>query len=460
MPDTSTRTSALSVSEATQYAKACFEQIKLTVIGEVSQLNDKKGYASVFFTIKDENAALNCKMWRNVYDKLGVQLRLGALVQISGYFSIWPKKGQVTFEATRLALAGEGVLRQQVAQLAERLRSEGLMDAARKQSLPVFPERIGLVTSPRGAAVHDVLRTLRRRYPLADVYFAGVPVEGKGAAEHILNGLRCVYTQHVDVILLVRGGGSFEDLMPFNDEALARAMCKCPIPIVTGIGHEPDNSIADMVADFRASTPTAAAEAIAPDIRSLFDALDSCESMMRNRLCGMLDGIEQHLTQVANRPLFANENALLGDWGMKLDYVADHLHAVLPQNIERDTALLNHLALRLTPVLPQRFEREQLRLDALGERMRIRGKSLLDSPEQKLINAASRLHDLSPLAVIGRGYSMVRDSAGSVVRSVEAVQPGDVVKVDLSDGCLDCRVEAISEKAQTCDKQTNAKAES
>jgi exodeoxyribonuclease VII large subunit len=113
---------------------------------------------------------------------------------------------------------------------------------------------------------------------------------------------------------------------------------------------------------------------------------------------------------------------------------------------------LNHLALRLTPVLPQRFEREQLRLDALGERMRVRGESLLDSPEQKLINAASRLHDLSPLAVIGRGYSMVRDSAGSVVRSVEAVQTGDVVKVDLSDGCLDCRVEAISEKAQTCDK--------
>jgi len=173
------------------------------------------------------------------------------------------------FVVRQLEPAGEGRLRMQVAELARRLEAEGLMSPERKRRIPSHPSRIAVVTSPRGKAVHDVLRTLRRRYPLAEVLVAGVAVEGDGAPSEIVEGLRVAAAAQPDVVLLVRGGGSYEDLMPFNAESVARAVVASPVPVVTGIGHEPDTSIADMVADLRASTPTAAAESVAPSVEEL-----------------------------------------------------------------------------------------------------------------------------------------------------------------------------------------------
>ena len=255
---------ALTVSAAMALAKGALEGIVITIIGEVSEVSIKPGYKAAYFTVKDSSAALPCMMWNNRYKQAGFDLAVGQLVELTGRFTLYAAKGRMNFDVFTVSLSGEGRLRMQVAAIAKKLASEGLTSPERKRPIPKFPERIGLVTSPRSAVVHDVLRTMRRRFPVAEVVLAGVPVEGVNAAAGIIEGLRCVVSSGVEVVLVVRGGGSFEDLMPFNDEALARAIAACPVPVVTGIGHEVDTSIADMVSDMRASTPTAAAEAVSP----------------------------------------------------------------------------------------------------------------------------------------------------------------------------------------------------
>ena len=255
---------ALSVSQALQVVNRSLNGISLRIIGEVSEVNAKRGYKAVYFTIKDEKGVLNCLMWNNRYLASGVSLTAGALVEVQGRFSCYAQTGRMSFDVAQLNLAGEGNLRLRVANLAKKLQAEGLMSDARKRPIPLFPARVGVVTSPRGAAVHDVRRTLAQRFPLATMVFAGVPVEGADAPARLIQAMRCVCEANIDVLLLVRGGGSYDDLMPFNDEMLAREIAACPVPVVTGIGHEPDTSIADMVADKRAATPTAAAEAVTP----------------------------------------------------------------------------------------------------------------------------------------------------------------------------------------------------
>lgn len=459
----------LSVSEAAFYAKGQFEKIRLTIEGEISQLTNKSGYKSVYFDIKDESASLSCKMWRNRFDAAGVRIALGSLVQISGYFTIWPAKGDVKFEVVSISLAGEGKLRQQVAQLAESLRREGLMDPSRKIPLPFLPEKIGLVTSPRGAAVHDVLRTLRRRYPMGQILFAGVPVEGKYAAEYLLEGLRCVYKHGAEVILLVRGGGSFEDFMPFNDETLCRAIAKCPIPIVTGIGHEPDNSIADMVADFRASTPTAAAESIAPDSEKLALELDSQHRRMARILQMQLQANSLKLDKLAERRIFSDSYELLSGDMQQLDYSAERLQRAIPVGLERDSALLRELSTRLantspgftreradklvrsadklSSTLPKRLEQISQGLEASRSRLMLQGSGIVPQCDAQLRMQAARMNDLSPLAVLGRGYSIARTSDNAVLKSVDSVSKGSEVSVRVSDGYFECLVENIYKEA-------------
>lgn len=459
----------LSVSEAARRAKECFERIRLTIEGEISELTDRRGYKSVFFTIKDEHATLYCKMWRSVYDKAGIRLEVGSLVRITGRFTIWAEKGDIKFEASSIDLAGEGMLRQKVAQLERTLRAEGLFEPSRKRPLPAFPERIGLVTSPRGAVVHDVLRTLRRRYPLATVYFAGVPVEGKGAPEAITNGLREVYRNKVEVILLVIGGGSFEHLMAFNDEGLVRAMSKCPTPIITGIGHEHDNFLADLVADVRCTSPTAAAEAVAPSTEMIGDYLQSYLDRMNRVIDLRMQHARLRLEKFKSRPIFCDRYQLLADRSLRVDYLAQQLSKAIPQRIagirdrvatqeERlkraipgalaaDSARLDLLQSSLSSQVPRLLSLEKRGLAASGERLKSTGKNLLAPYANGLGLAAARLNDLSPLEVMARGYSIGRTPEGKVVSSVAQISQGDELDIQMRDGLARCRVEDI-ERAQ------------
>ena len=413
---------ALSVSGAMALAKQSLESLTVRIVGEGSEVSVKAGYKAAYFTVKDSSAALPCMMWNNRYRDSGVQLMVGQLVEITGRFTLYAAKGRMNFDVFSIALAGEGNLRIKVANIARKLQAEGLTDPARKRPLPVFPERIGLVTSPRSAAVHDVLRTLRRRFPVATVLLAGVPVEGANAPAGIVEGLRCVVSAGAQVVLVVRGGGSFEDMMPFNDEGLARAIAACPVPVVTGIGHEVDTSIADMVSDLRASTPTAAAEAVSPSRENLDAFMAARAQSLAANTSLMIERASGSIKRIADRPLFLDPMLLFAADAQALDVASDRLDRALPTQLLRNAQDISTRTGRMERI----------------------GATLADRFKYQLGTAASRLADLSPVNTLARGYSITRDEQGGIVSSIAQAPAGKRVDVMVSDGILRCNVESCA----------------
>lgn len=438
---------AVSVSEAVACAKRQLEGVRLRVVGEVSEFADKPGYRAAYFTVSDGDAAMSCLMWRDQYDGSGVVLRCGMLVEMSGYFSVYPAKGRMQFVVRGLSLAGEGRLRLQVAELARRLESEGLMRPDRKRGLPSYPRRIGVVTSPRGKAVHDVLLTLRRRYPLAEVVLAGVPVEGAEAASAIIEGLSVVAAADPDVVLLVRGGGSYEDLMPFNDERVARAIVASPVPVITGIGHEPDTSIADMVADLRASTPTAAAESAAPSVEEVSATLLKTRRQLGRALMHRVQAAEHRVGMLVRRPVFADPSAIVGAAAQAIDHAAISLQRALPARLEREAEHLARQTRDLERIGPRMLLPQRHGVEGLARDMGRLGMRLTERADESVAHSAARLHDLSPLAILSRGYAVCRTAdGGSVIRSAAEVSSGDRMSVRLGSGSLGCIVESTEEE--------------
>ena len=426
-PD-STKKKVLSVSAAVRLTNSILHEHTFIIEGEVSELNNKPGYKAVYFTIKDEDASLPCMMWKNRFQASGIDLHLGVKVQVTGSFNIYAPTGRMSFDVVRLVLAGEGDLRARVAQLAEKLRKEGLMDVSRKRPIPQFPQSIGLVTSPRGAVVHDVLRTLRRRYPLARVVFAGVPVEGANAAQQLSMALTSVAATDVEVILLVRGGGSFENFMPFNDEGLARTIASCSKPVVTGIGHEPDTTIADMVADLRASTPTGAAQAVSPQAGELQELLQNQALRLSGSLTQRLNTSAAFLGSIGSRPLFKDPTTLYASEMQTVD--------LMQETMER---------------LGKTFTQKQNHSLDLAASAFVRiGKSLVVPYQSQAAVITSRLNDLSPLKILERGWSITRDNQGTIIKSVTQVKPQDHITIQLLDGVLACQIEdeGISELSE------------
>lgn len=438
------RETALSVSDAMALAKSALETLSLRVVGEVSEATIKPGYRAVYFSLKDGAAVMPCLMWRSEYERSGVTLEDGKLVEVSGTFTAYIPKGRMQFQVRSIVVAGEGMLRLEVARRLKLLQEQGLLSDARKRPLPRYPERIGVVTSPRGKAIHDIIRTLRRRYPVAEVVVAGVQVEGEGAVEDIVRGLEALAEeQGIDVIIVGRGGGSYEDLMPFNSEEVARAIAASPVPVVTGIGHEPDVSIADMVADARASTPTAAAEAAAPDVAEVRRVLDAHGKTLARALAHAIAVWSHRLDLIARRPLFASADELLGTWYQKLDLLAAALERELPAQLARcgEAVMRGREALwrageRLTPP----FEAS---LEHMRERTIASGRALVEDASISLERAGDRLGDLSPVAILQRGYAVCYAQDGSVLHSAADVMPGDPVDVRLAEGSLGCRVESV-----------------
>lgn len=437
---------ALTVSGAMALAKGALQSVNVRLVGEVSEVSDKPGYKAVYFTVKDERASLPCMMWNNRYRASGVKLAVGQLVELTGRFSLYEAKGRMNFDVFSVALAGEGDLRLQIANLARKLEAEGLMAPERKRPLPKYPQVIGLVTSPRGDAVHDVLRTLRHRWPLARVVFAGVPVEGAGAPAALCEGLRCVVAAGAQVVLLVRGGGSFEDMLPFSDESVARMVAACPVPVVTGIGHEPDNCIADMVADVRTSTPTQAALFASPAPEEMGAMLESMAKGLGSGLAQAASRARLRLAAVASRPLFVDPHALLAGQALGLDQARERLSRALPRLTEGPRAALGFEASRLAGAGRSFTVSPRQDLSHLEQRLSLSGESLTTPFRSQVALAASRLQDLSPLSAIARGFAMATTEQGQVVRSIDQVAVGQQIEVTLSDGVLECAVSGKEKK--------------
>lgn len=459
---------ACSVTHAMSIAKEGLEQIHLTVVGEVSEFNDKPGYKAAYFTIRDESSSMSCLMWRNVYNASGISLKAGMLVEVTGKFSCYPARGTLQFSVSKLTMAGEGSLRLQVAALANKLRAQGLMDEERKRKTPALPQRIALVTSPRGKAVHDVLRTLRKRYPLGEIFLYGVTVEGETAPASMSEALyaACEVQPQYDVILLVRGGGSYESLMPFNDEGLARVIASCSIPVVTGIGHEPDNTIADMVADKRCSTPTAAAAAIAPAKEELAQKLNNASSILNKAYKQRLDALRFRLERLSDRQVFQDEYYLLGNLIQTIDILEQNLKRALPNTLLVAKQQLDLLEQQLAHAIPNSLSECSQILTQTTERLKNSAAHILDAPrknvqeaqsslqvlienklkfcENKMSLNAAKLEALSPIKTLARGYSITyAANENKVIDSVKNTSCGEQVSIRLRDGRLGCSVTSI-----------------
>ncbi|MDR2673178.1 MAG: exodeoxyribonuclease VII large subunit [Coriobacteriales bacterium] len=459
---------ALSVSAALELARSHLEGIALTVIGELSDVTDNPRYKAVYFSIRDKTSVLPCVMWRRSHGHQPLTLKDGMLVEVSGHFSLYAAKGRMQFDVRTMVLAGEGQLRLRVAQLADKLQAQGFMDPGRKLLLPELPQTIALVTSPRGKAVHDVLRTLKRRYRLAKVLLFGTLVEGKDAPARIIKALHAAGQSSAELILLVRGGGSYEDLMPFNDEQLALAIADSPLPIITGIGHEPDTTIADMVASLRTSTPTAAAEAVAPDSAEILRSLEGLQAALLTNATNLLGNLDVHLASLKGRPIFADPDALLRGRSQYLEQSEQRLTAALPAGINTDKARLNALSARMVQVggslpnrvgsrflvLEDRVARSGLTLtttyrswyENTETRMTRSGQTLTSRFQGQLERGAGALEGLSPLAVLRRGYALVSDENRPVLASVTQVTAGQGLNVRLRDGIIDCLATKVREE--------------
>lgn len=415
---------SISVTQALQFAKEQLEGISLRIIGEISGFKGVVGnYSAVYFSLVDDKSTLNCLIWNSVFEEMGIQLENGMLVEVVGKFNIYPKKGSLSFSIAHLQPAGEGLLRAQVAQRLERLQREGLTDASHKKPIPEFPKRIGVVTSPQGKVIHDVIRTLKRRFRLAEVLFFGTKVEGVDAPESIAHALEVADHTGCDVVLLVRGGGSYEDLLPFSSDEVAYAIARAQTPVVSGIGHEPDVTIADYIADLRASTPTGAAEAVSPSSEQLNALLNTYR-----RSCAK--GLSHALTAARHKLAVLEARDVLRDPRYILSIPSQHIDS---------------LAQRLDVALPRMIEQKKHRLTVALNKMTSVGRSLTRPYGYALSNFGSKLDSLSPLKVLSRGYAAVFDEEGKVITRAHKVATGDSIAVKMLDGTLKAQVTSKGE---------------
>lgn len=436
----------LSVSAALSIAKTALESITLSIVGEISDLSDNPRYKAVYFTLADKGAALPCLMWRSSFDRLGIQLKSGMQVEVRGRFSLYSAKGRMQFDVRQLSLAGEGQLRAQVAALAAKLQSQGLMDEARKLPVPPLPHAIALVTSPRGKAVHDVLRTLRRRFPLVKVLLFGVGVEGKNAAADITEALTAAEQSEAETILLVRGGGSYEDLMPFNDEALAQRIASLKKPLITGIGHEPDTSIADMVASLRASTPTAAAEAATSDVQELISQIDALGKALNTSITHGVERSKHQLDFLEHAAVFAQEDYLLTEKLLDLERTAQRLELAIPTGLKTAEEKLRESEQRLQGRGETLMRDYTHQLQQSQARLSYAGGTLSAPYKATLAANAASLESLSPLAVLARGYALSYNQQGQLLRTPQQVKTGETIKVKLAEGSLQAEVVSKDER--------------
>lgn len=364
------------------------------------ELSNYKIYPSGhhYFTLKDGECALRCVMFKGSAMKLRFRPENGMRVIAFGRISVYPRDGAYQLYCSSLTADGIGDLHIAFEQLKEKLYREGLFDESHKKPLPLYPQRIAIVTSSAGAAVHDMIRILRRRYPIAKVLLLPVRVQGVEAPPEIAGAIRYANRwQLADVLITGRGGGSLEDLWAFNDERVARAIYDSEIPVISAVGHEPDVTISDFVADRRASTPSNAAEIAVPDMAELLRSLQNAENRMAQGTLNVLDRQEKRLEVLEKKRVLSDPMAFLQDRRLQLDYVQQKLAGAAREQLADDT--------------------------------------------KKFTQLTAKLDALSPLKVLGRGYAMAQTTDGTVLRSSEQVLPGDRIRVQLAQGSLGCTVE-------------------
>ncbi|NLG52450.1 MAG: exodeoxyribonuclease VII large subunit [Clostridiales bacterium] len=392
-----------SISEVNQYIKYKMENDpNLSLIYVRGEISNYKPHSSGhhYMTLKDENAVLRAVMFKSDALKLKFKPENGIKIIAKGRISVFPRDGQYQLYITDMIPDGVGALYVAFEQLKKKLAAEGLFDADKKKPVPKYPGRIALVTSPTGAAVRDMLRILKARFPLAKILVCPVLVQGEGAAGEIAAAIyRLNEKSMCDLIITGRGGGSIEDLWAFNEECVARAIFASEIPVISAVGHEPDVTISDFVADLRAATPSNAAELAVPDCVSIKSSLNDANIRIIQAVTHKIRFYREVLAKISEKPVMQSPLAYFQERRMLLDYTGDKLDSLIHKRIS--------------------------------------------DYKQRFIGLASALDALSPLKVLARGYSITTDSDGRVIKDVSGVNVGDRINIRLNAANLDCSVNNV-----------------
>lgn len=441
-PTTTSERPIFSVSQLNRRAKQLLETHLplIWVEGEISNFA-RPSSGHWYFTLKDDQAQVRCAMFRGRNQQVRFNPQQGQQVLLRARVSLYENRGDYQLIAEHMEEAGAGALQRAFEALKHKLAQEGLFDPSRKRPIPALPRHIGVITSASGAAVRDILTVLQRRFPSIPVTLVPVPVQGKEAAPAIVEALSLANRSGLfDVLILGRGGGSMEDLWPFNEEVVARAIAASDLPVISAVGHEVDITIADFVADLRAPTPSAAAELVVPD---------ASEWLVRFR------GYEQRLTQLTRRRLQAEQHHLqhlskrlrhpgerLQQQSQRLDSLELRLRRVMQQRLGQARQRLDNLAARQKAQRPEPQLRQwQTRIEQLRQRLNRQVQQTLKQQRQQLSEAGRLLHGVSPLNTLERGYAIVHNDAGEVIRDAAQVKPGERIRTRVAAGEILSRVE-------------------
>jgi exodeoxyribonuclease VII large subunit len=419
----------------------------ILVQGEVSNCREAQS-GHIYFTLKDDRAQVRCVFFKQQQRGIKFRPEDGLQVTVRGSISVYEQRGEYQIYVENLEPVGRGALQLAFEQLKKRLEAEGLFDAKRKKPLPLLPSRIGIITSPRGAAVRDVVRILTRRFPNVHLTVYPVRVQGEGSAEEIVKALKFFNARKiVDVLILARGGGSLEDLWSFNEEIVARAIFASEIPVISGVGHETDFTIADFVADLRASTPSAAAELVV-QTRAEFDKhIAELRETLAGHVRYRLLELSRRVHELSARRGFRRPLDLLRQQRQRADEMTSRLALGLRARLEQSRKRFNAAHLRIVSFdFRVKISAFRLRLEKRSADLGVRIERLLRAKRDRLEKFFLQLNERSPMRVLERGYAIATDAAGNLLRDAAQVTLGDTVAIQLHRGRLTTEVQKKDEK--------------
>lgn len=429
-------TEVLSVSQLNRQVRELLQKNipLLWVAGEISNLT-RAASGHFYFSLKDDEALVRCVMFRSRAQLLPWKLENGQQIEAQAQVGLYEARGDFQLNIEALRRAGLGRLYEAFARLRAQLEAEGLFAPERKRALPRFPRGIGIVTSPQAAALHDLCTTLRRRAPHLPLILYPAPVQGEGAAEKLAEAIRLAGERaredRIDLLIVARGGGSIEDLWAFNEVCVARAIAACPLPVLSGIGHETDTSIADLVADQRAATPTAAAELASAGWFEAADKLDHLAEQLRGNLQNLIETRNQRLDLLAHRLLHPGQRITRNR--LEQAHLKTRLDATFRTHLHQQNVRLEQLRQKLRARQPEPA-REAQRLQLLAQRLRTRLYQLVSHRRAQMETLSATLTSLNPEATLARGYSIIRSEDGSLIRNSRQIHPGANIKLQFSEG--------------------------
>ncbi len=436
-----------SVSQLNREVKELLNLHFLNVLveGEISNLSTPSS-GHIYFSLKDPKSQIRCAMFRSQQRNLGFVPENGLQVLVKAQVSLYEPRGDFQLIVQAMEQAGDGALRRAFEALKKKLAEEGLFDSESKQQVPYLPKAIGVITSPTGAAIRDILSVLRRRFAFIPVIIYPVAVQGENAKYEIVEALEVAGARkECDVIILARGGGSLEDLWAFNEETVARAIDASKIPVVSGVGHEVDFTIADFVADFRAPTPSAAAEHCTPEAQELLQYFKLLENRLIQQMNRILASWKQTMEWLENRLKQQSPEQQLGTKAQRLDNLELRLNQVLQSMLDKKNTQLTQMQHKLWQQEPSsQIDSYKMQQQYLTERLIVSVEHELDGLKQRIVNTSQTLHAVSPLATLSRGYAIVTElESTQIIRSAGQLKQGERVQTRLAEGRFTSKIEKI-----------------